>query len=175
MRFITFIFIINLNAHAYFIDSIKAQHAGDIGYYAIGVSSFLSENYQLEYFHGKVPKHIGGIEITTHAIKNNLYLFDYESPEFYLRNYTGINLYHVPSIKYHSSRIKDFPSNYYRLGSIRALLYLGITINYKEYFSHGLYLEYGFNDIVITNYYNNPDEVNLFDYGSLAIGYEYIF
>ena len=66
------------NSYAYFIDYLKIQHAGEIGTYALGIGKNFTENYSVDFLHGRVPHDIGGEEIDTYAIKNNYKFFDFE-------------------------------------------------------------------------------------------------
>lgn len=170
-----FIFSYSYRTYAYFIDYIKFQHAGEIGYISAGLGHNVTKNYSIEYFHGFVPEDIGGSEIETFAIKNNYTFYELESYGLYSELYVGVNIYHVTGLDYQSSRHPSYPEEYYRMGSIRGLLYTGFKIHASKFKNHFGYFESGLNDIVLINYYNNPDVIDLSDFVSLAIGYGYLF
>lgn len=154
---------------------IKFQHAGEIGFYAPGIGKQFNDLYRLEYYHGYVPKEKGGQEIETFALKNHFNMYKFELFENQLNYYMGVGIYHVTGLKYQTSRRGSYPQQYYRLGSIRGLFFHGLEISPIKYKQHFAYFEASLNDIVITNYYNNPDVINPIDYISLAIGYGYKF
>lgn len=164
-----------IKGHAYFIDYLKIQYAGEIGFFSAGLGKNFTENYSLEYFHGYVPEDIGGHEIETFSLKNNYKLFKLERWGYFSDIYIGANVYHVTGLEYQTSRHSSFPEEYYRLGSIRAMFYTGISIGSSKYSQHIGYFESGLNDIVLINYLNNKDVINPADYVSLALGYGYLF
>lgn len=163
----------SFNAHAYFIDYLKVQYAGEIGFLSIGMGKRFGDVYSLEIFNGFVPESIGGNEIESIAIKNIFDIVDFSIFNKNMIFYFGLNLYHVTGLDYQSSRHSSYPETYYRLGSIRGLLSFGLDFNLNA--THGFYLESGLNDIILTNYLNNPDDVDLSKYVSHGIGYKNIF
>ncbi len=169
------LFSLSIDSYAYFIDYLKVQHAGEIGYIATGVGRNFTKNYSLEYFHGYVPEDIGGHKIETFAIKNNYKLFKLEKWGYFSDIYIGASIYHVAGLEYQTSRHSSFPEEYYRMGSIRGLFYTGFTLGSSKYSKHISYLESGLNDIVLTNYINNKDVLNPVDFVSLGLGYGYLF
>jgi len=172
---ISLAFLLPVNANAYFIDYLKLQYAGEIGFMSLGIGHKFTKKYTLEYFHGYVPPEIGGHEIETFSIKNNYSFYTYERWNHFVNFYLGANLYHVAGLDYQTSRHSNFPSEYYRLGSIRGLFYTGLQVGSSKKSYHFGYFEGGLNDIVITNYYNNPDVIDPVEYISLALGYGYMF
>lgn len=162
-------------AKAYFIDYLKVQHAGEIGTYAVGIGKKFSKNYSLDFLHGRVPQSIGGVELDTYSLKNNFHLKTFYFDPIGAVTYAGINVYHVIGLDYQTSRHGSYPDNYYRLGSFRALFFLGEKIQFGRELKNEIFLEGGINDIVLTNYLNNRDTINPFDFVSLATGYTYIF
>ena len=170
-----FYILFSAQALAGYVDYAKAQHAGEIGTIAFGVGKKFTCIYSLEAFYGRVPKGFGGIEINTFAIKNNFNLYRFIVKEIPIDLYTGINLYHVTGRRYKSSTRSEFPDGYYRIGSLRGLLYLGQSISFGKKHKHSAYLESGLNDIVIVNFINNSDTINPIEYVSMAIGYSYRF
>lgn len=167
--------LIPSTSFAYFIDYFKVQYAGEIGFLSAGIGKNFTENYSFEYFHGYVPEDIGGHEIETFAIKNNYKFLKLERWGYSSDLYVGVNIYHVTGLEYQTSRHSSFPEEYYRLGSIRALFYTGLTLRSSKYSQHMGYFESGLNDIVLINYLNNKDVIDPKDYVSLALGYGYIF
>ena len=165
----------SLNVSAYFLDHVKLQHAGEIGTYAVGIGKQFTENYSLDFFHGRVPQSIGGVELDTYALKSNFGIFKFAFDPVILSTYTGINIYHVAGLDYQSSRHSSYPEDYYRLGSIRGLFFIGEKVSFGNELKNELYFEAGLNDIVITNYINNSDVINPLDFWSLSLGYTYIF
>lgn len=177
-RFI-FIFVFShffsFHSYSYFIDYFKVQHAGEIGTFAAGIGKHFTESYSLDFFHGRVPHSVGGVEIDTYAFKNNLNLFRFYIDPISLTTYTGINIYHVTGLDYQSSRDASYPNDYYRLGSIRGLFYLGEKVSFGEELKNEVYFEAGLGDIVLINYFNNKDTIDPLQYLSLGIGYTFIF
>lgn len=172
---ISLVLFIPISANAYFVDYLKVQYAGEIGLFSAGIGKNVTENYSVEYFHGYVPEDIGGHEIETFSFKNNYSVFGYERWGYYGDLYIGVNLYHVTGLEYQTSRHSSFPEVYYRVGSIRGLFYTGISLNSTKVSNHFGYFESGVNDIVLINYLNNTDVINLFDFVSLGLGYGYKF
>lgn len=167
--------VCSLNSSAYMIDHLKFQYAGEIGTYAIGLGKQFSENYSLDLFHGRVPQSVGGVEIDTYALKSNFSLFRHVLDPVIFYTYYGVNVYHVTGLDYQASRHSSYPDSYYRVGSIRALLFIGEKVRFGEELKNEVYFESGLNDVVIINYLNNSDVINPFDFVSLALGYTYIF
>ncbi len=168
-----FLLLQSSRAQAYFVDYLKVQYAGEIGFLSIGMGKRFGEIYSLEVFNGYVPKSIGGSEIEAIAIKNLFDLIDFSLLEKNLIFYFGVNIYHVTGLDYQSSRHSSYPEQYYRLGSIRGLFSFGLDLNITA--DHGVYFESGLNDIILTNYFNNPDDVDVKKYVSHGFGYKYIF
>lgn len=168
-KVISFLILTTHNVLA--LDSFKLQHAGEIGYVSFGVGKNFTKKYFLEFFYGIVPKEINDEKLTTISIKNNYSLFDFEVNGLLSDIYTGVNIYHVQGKKYQTSRDSRFPNEYYRIGSLRGLFYLGYNVSYRD-MKHQFYFESGANDIVLTNDYNN-ENVSFVDHLSLAIGYKY--
>ena len=81
----------------------------------------------------------------------------------------------MTGLKYQTSRHESFPQEYYRMGSLRGLFYWGMTLESLKNKYHMGYFEAGLNDIILTNYYNNPDVIDPLEYVSLALGYGYKF
>lgn len=167
--------VVYLHSHAYFIDYVKIQHAGEIGTVAVGVGKQFTKTYSLDFFHGRVPQGIGGVEIDTYALKNNFNLFTSNLDPVSLTTYLGINIYHVTGLDYQASRHASYPDDYYRLGSIRGLFYLGEKVSFGRELKNEIYFEAGLGDIVLVNYFNNKDTIDPLQYFSLGIGYTYIF
>ena len=162
-------------SHAFLVDYLKFQHAGEIGFYAIGAGLDISERYSLEFFYGHVPKEFGGIVINTFSMKNNINIFSFNLLSILTEMFIGLNIYHVAGMNYQVSRKSSFPRNYYGEGSLRGMLYIGMNFKLSNSMRHGIYFESGINDLVLTNYYNNPDIIDPFDYASLGVGYSYDF
>lgn len=171
-NFLLFIILVQSSlCHASLVDYFKVQHAGEIGYYAIGVGNNVSKRYSFELFYGYVPKDIGGIDINTFSMKNNLTIFSINLLSFLNELYTGLNLYHVTGMNYQTSRKSSYPRDYYGGGSVRGQIYMGMNFSSNKFKRHRFYFESGLNDIVLINYYNNPGIINPFNYVSLALGY----
>jgi hypothetical protein len=160
---------------AYLIDYGKIQHAGEIGYYAFGIGKNVSTKYRFELFHGVVPKHEGGIRIETMAMKHIYRLSRFDSYNILLGLYVGLNIYKVKGARYEPSKDNAYPKGYYRIGSIRALFFLGSNISLRKIENHKFYFESGMNDIVLQSYFLNSETVNPLEYVSLAVGYKYHF
>ena len=172
---ILIVFVSTTYSSASIIDYYKIQHAGEIGYLAIGVGNDFTKRYSLEFFYGHVPKYIGGIDINTFSIKNNLNMVKFNFLSLFIEVYTGVNLYYVFGSHYMISSDTRYPPEYYGIGSSRASVYTGIDFSLNSLKEHKIYLESGVNDIVLINYYNNNDIINPYDYFSLAIGYTHYF
>ena len=119
-------------AYAKYFDHMKVQYAGEIGLLSYGLGNNITSNYSLDFFYGYVPAEIAGKEIQTYAVKNDysFYKTSYFASEF--EYYVGLNIFHVIGLRYQTSRFVKYPRNYYRLSSIRALLYLGVSVKYSE-------------------------------------------
>ncbi len=172
--FILSLFIFSFNASARYVDQMKLQHAGEIGYIAFGLGKVISKNYSFDILYGYVPADIAGNEIETYSFKNDYKVYRYEKLKYLSTLYIGINFYHVIGLKYQTSRFGSYPRNYYRMSSIRVMPYLGLSVTLKNK-KDDLFLESGVNDVWLVNYYNNPDEINLSDYASLALGWKHPF
>lgn len=172
--FLLFLFF-SSQLQAAYIDVAKLQFAGEIGTLAFGVGKQFTKIYSLDFFYGRVPESIGGIEINTFALKNNFNLFKFDFKNRPIRFYTGLGVYHVTGRRYKSSTRSEFPDGYYRIGSIRGLLYIGESISFGKKLKHRAYFESGLNDITLVNFINNSDSVDLFKNISLALGYSYYF
>lgn len=174
-EWILVIFVITTCSSASMIDYYKIQHAGEIGYLAVGVGKNFTKRYSLEVFYGHVPKYIGGIDINTFSIKNNINLINFNFLSLLLGIYSGLNLYYVFGNHYMTSRNSSYPRNYYGIGSSRANIYFGMDFSIHSFKKHTIYFESGINDIVLINYYNNSNLINPYDYLSLAFGYTHYF
>lgn len=86
-----------------------------------------------------------------------------------IRLYFGFNIFHVLGLQYESSKFRDAPEGYYPIGSIRGLLYLGISVATDKNEKRSFYFESGMNDIWIENTLSNST-VNPTEHISLAIG-----
>jgi len=160
---------------AYFIDFLKFQYAGEIGKISVGIGKNMNSFYSIEYFHGITFEDESGVEVETLALKNNFKFLSIEQFGYHTSLYAGVAIYHATGLRYQSSRHSTYPDQYYRMGSIRGLFYLGFDIKLSKMKKHLGYFESGINDIVLTNYLNNPDVINPKDYISLALGYGYLF
>lgn len=174
-RCLVLLFFLSFDCTAYFFDYLKFQHAGEIGEIALGVGKKFTPFYSLDFLHGLVRSSVGGKRIETLALKNNFELRRFQFKNFASSLYAGISFFHVTGVHYRSSNLNAYPSDYYRLGSIRGLMYGGIKIKHLDKKHHQLFVESGINDVWVTNYYNNPKEINPFDYFSMAAGYTYLF
>ena len=156
---------------AYSASYFKIQHAGEIGYYSLGLSHNFNYVYSLEIFHGIVPAYMNQRAIETVSIKNNFNMFIFTKERTLNKIYSGISFYHVKGKRYDPNTSTTAPNNYYRKGSIRAQLYLGVSTMITGRSSHGLYFESGVNDIVLINYVNNLQNIEIQKYTFLAVGY----
>ena len=152
-----------------YLDHMKIQYAGDIGFLSIGIGKDVTSRYSFDFFYGYVPTEIGGSEIQTYTLKNNYSLIKNSIATYKYDIYSGLSLYHVIGLRYQTSRFANFPRNYYRLSSIRAQVYLGGNLEYNK--RNSFYFEAGVNDIWLINYINNKDTLNLNDYIALALGW----
>ena len=157
-----------------YVDHAVTQYAGEIGQVAFGLGKKVSENYSFSILYGYVPKDIAGTEIETYAFKNNYSLFRFERLKTLFNFYTGINIYHVIGLKYQTSRHANYPRNYYRMSSIRALIYLGMNASIVNK-QNKVFFESGINDFWIINYLNNSEVLDPKDYVSLALGWKHLF
>lgn len=157
---------------AHFVDHLKAQHAGEIGLLAFGLGKEVTSKYNFDFMYGYSPESETGIEIETYAFKNQYHLTFLEYKEFIFTPYIGAAIYHVIGLKYQTSRNASYPRNYYRMSSLRILLYSGFEVM-KFTSKYSGFFEAGMNDIWIINYLNNSDIIDPKDYISLAIGFKY--
>ncbi len=158
---------------AYFIDHLKLQYAGEIGLVSIGMGKQVTPSYSFDFFYGYVPESMDNNEIETFAFKNYYDVTSFGAFTKEINFYGGINLYHVIGLKYQTSRLSSYPRSYYRMASIRALLFLGLNMNHRK--NTKFYFESGVNDIWLINYANNAESLNISDYISHAFGWTYIF
>lgn len=164
----------NVNAANFFVDRLKVQFAGEIGLASVGAGVDISKTHTFDLFYGIVPHSIGGDFIETYSIKNEHHYpyFDF-SKNLNFAPYFGLNIFHVIGLKYQTSRLNNYPRNYYRTSSIRLLPYLGVEYKYDMKKSENYYFEMGINDIWLINLYNNHEVLDYKDYISLALGYTY--
>ncbi len=169
------LFFLGQNTYARKFDYLKLQHAGEIGYYAIGIGKQVSRIYSIEFFWGLVPKEVGGRNIETTAMKNFWKLGDIERWNISGDFYTGLNIYYVRGSRYQTSRDNRYPEGYYRIGALRGQFFVGGDFSHILYDKHHFYMESGMNDIVLINTMNNGNAVEYQNYISLALGYRYDF
>lgn len=167
--------MISLGCRASFLDTFKAQYAGELGELALGFGKHFGDVYSLDFMRGLARAETAGTNIETVALKNNFDLFHYNYDKRLFILYTGVAVYHVTGLKYQASRHNSYPESYYSLGSIRGLLYWGAKAQLDGTSPHQGYVEAGINDIWVVNYANNPETVNPFDYVSWGIGYAFLF
>lgn len=128
--------------------------------------------YSISGMYGIVPSEIsGGPLIETVTLRQTYRYDEWDQMDFYL----GLNIFHVLGLNYQTTKFRDAPKSYYPIGSIRALLNLGLAINMGKDKKNAFYLEAGLNDIWITNFLTNSREVNPYDHGSLGMGFKFGF
>lgn len=154
-----------------YINHVVSQFAGEIGLLSLGLGKDFTR-YSLTGLYGWVPpEYSEGPLIETVTLRQTYHLTSWKRIDFY----TGLNIYHVLSLDYESSKFRDAPSNYYSLGSFRGLLYLGFAMNYKKESMRSFYFESGLNDIWITNWLTNLETVSPEEHISLAFGFKQRF
>lgn len=134
---------------------------------SVGLGKKITPRYVLSFFYGVVPAEVSkGPVIETIAFKQSYRFYQWDRIDFY----GGVSIYHVLGLKYQTSTYGLSPDNYYPIGSIRGLIFLGSSIitNSREKIS--LYFESGINDVWITNYINNIGTLNPTHYISMALG-----
>ena len=136
------LFVLSFNKlHAKKIDYLKLQHAGEIGYAAIGLGKDVSDRYNMEFFYGNVPKSKGGINIDTVAMKNFWKFLKFEYANLFTQPYAGFNVYHVRGSHYQTSRNDAYPEDYYRIGSVRGMIFFGADFSHNKYLANHFYFE----------------------------------
>jgi len=158
--------------NAAFVDYTKLQYAGEIGLLSAGLGKVVTSNYSFSFLYGYVPESIAGKEIETYSFKNDYSLYRYHRNSNFLDFYIGLNIYHVKELHYQMHRQRPYPRNYYRMSSIRAMLYWGMSYQLQSKKS-SIYFESGINDVWIVNYYNNHEVLDPKDYVSLALGWNF--
>ncbi len=154
-----------------YVNHFVSQFAGEIGLISVGLGKEFTK-YSLSGLYGVVPSEYSeGPVIETVTLRQTYSLYDWKRIDFY----GGLNIYHVLSLQYQSSKFKDAPSEYYPIGSIRGLLYGGIALNMNPRRGSSFYFEAGLNDIWLTNWLSNSKTVNALDHGSLGMGYKLTF
>lgn len=162
------------STQAAFVDQAKVQYAGEIGILSFGLGRTITKNYSFDILYGYVPESEAGKEIETYSFKNDYKFFRYEKHPYLMSIYMGVNVYHVIGLRYQTSRFASYPRNYYRISSIRTLLYLGVELETQSN-RNSFFFESGMNDIWIINYYNNQNVLDPKDYISLATGWNHTF
>ena len=142
---------------------------------ALGFGKRFNSVYTLDYMHGLVREETGGATIVTIALKNNFDIHRFSYGKNYVDFYGGITVFHVTGLRYQAARVNAFPEQYYSVGSIRGLFFLGLKGGIKESSPHQVFFESGMNDIWLINVINNNESIDYKDYVSLALGYNYIF
>ena len=173
LKTIILLYFMTIINSTYSASYFKIQHAGEIGFYALGLSHNFNSVYSFEIFHGIVPAYMNQRAIETASIKNNFNMFVFSKERISNLVYSGISFYHVKGKRYEPNVSTRAPHNYYRQGSIRGQLYLGISSMISGRNGHGLYFESGVNDIVLINYINNSHYIDIQKYTFLALGYSF--
>lgn len=154
-----------------YVNHFVSQFAGEIGLLSMGLGKEFTK-YSLSGMYGVVPtEYSEGPLIETVTVRQTYLLYDWRRIDFY----GGLNIYHVLSLKYQSSKFKDAPAEYYPIGGIRGIIYGGMAINMNPRRGRSFYFEAGLNDIWLTNWVSNNETVNAFDHGSLALGFKQFF
>ena len=161
-----------------FVDYIKIQHAGNIGFGAIGVGkSFFNQEYELELFYGYVPSSIAEVSIHVASIKNNYIPYRFNFLESEIAPYIGLSLIHMLDKEYFANEKEDVPINYYHVTGVHLTSYAGILLKYEnddvQIFS--VYFEAGILDAYAINYFSNSRYLDFQDIVSLALGIGYHF
>jgi hypothetical protein len=147
-----------------YINHFLGQYAGEIGFFSLGVGRDFNR-YSISGMYGFVPEDLSGADsLETVAMRQTYRFWDWERLEFY----GGLNVFHVLGLQYQSTKFRDAPEGYYSIGSIRALLNLGVGARVRG--NWNFYFEAGMNDIWITNFVSNADVVNPTDHVSLGLG-----
>lgn len=154
-----------------FVNHFTSQFAGEIGLISFGVGKEFNR-YSIGGMYGIVPTELsGGPLIETVTLRQTIKLLYWRRLSFYF----GLNVFHVLGIHYRTNDYGDVPDRYYPLGSIRALLNLGIATALNNRESQFIYFEAGLNDIALINYYNNNEVIDVRNEISLAIGFRQHF
>jgi len=161
-------------------DYMKIQHAGFIGYIAVGAGEYsFDKKLETELFYGYVPRYLSGIEIHTLTLKNSYVPFRYGFKESEVSGYLGLGVMYMPKQRYLANSREEVPSNYYHVTGLHALPYAGIS--YKREFKDeslqkkalSFYIEIGTLDSYLVSYFNNQEYLGVQDIYSLAIGVGY--
>lgn len=152
---------------------LKMQYAGDIGFVALGFGFEYDRFISLDLLYGVVPEIVNDEKIETIALKNHYNLFEFTLDGNNLAPYLGLGLFHTLGKKYKTSMDSKYPHNYYREASIRWILFAGLEYTLLSPTKNSFYYEIGINDIWVMNYLKNSEVINLRDYCTLAIGWNY--
>ncbi len=154
-----------------YINHFVSQFAGEIGAVSLGLGKDF-KRYSLSGMYGLVPPEMSqGPLIETVALRQTYMFYSWDKIDFY----GGLNAFHVLSLQYQSTKFRDAPSDYYSIGSIRALLYGGVAIHMRPQTMRSFYFEAGLNDIWITNWISNSDSIDPSNHVSLAVGFKQRF
>lgn len=147
-----------------YVNHFLGQYAGEIGLISLGLGRDF-ERYSISGMYGFVPPDLSGADsIETVAIRQTYRFWDWRRLSFY----GGMNIFHVLGLQYQATKFRDAPEGYYSIGSIRALINLGVSAEVRN--KWGFYFEAGMNDIWIQNFVANTDVVNPSDHVSLGLG-----
>lgn len=149
----------------------KLQYAGEIGVISLGVGYQVNRRYDFSLMYGVVPEEFNTNKVETYTFKNQLNLFILETPQINVITYSGVAIYYVTGKGINSGQAEVYPTGYYRLTSVRGLLFLGSELRFLQQL--GMYFESGINDVWLVNYWNNREQINMTNYISLALGWNY--
>ncbi|MBA2405095.1 MAG: hypothetical protein H0V66_10025 [Bdellovibrionales bacterium] len=154
-----------------YVDQGLLQFAGEIGLMSVGLEKNFNR-YSLGGLYGVVPAEVaGGPLIETFTLRQTYQFGHWKRFDFY----SGLNIFHVLGLDYQTSKFKDAPQGYYPIGSIRAILNLGLNIAITKNEERSFYFEAGMNDLWITNSIASSEEVNPTDFFSLGMGFKHRF
>ena len=154
-----------------FIDHFTSQFAGEVGLVSMGLGKDFKK-YSIGGMYGVVPTELsGGPLIETVTLRQTFEFYQWER----LAAYFGLNIFHVLGIQYRTEDYGEVPDSYYPIGSIRGLLYLGLSTSFNKIETRSVYIEAGLNDLALVNYAGNSEVINIGDEISLAIGFKQKF
>jgi hypothetical protein len=152
-----------------YLDHLHLQYAGQIGLISGGVGKQITRRYSLGLMYGHVPAGVAqGFTLETFAVRQTYSLLDWHRHRFYL----GLNVFHVIGLRYETSQYGEPPRNYYSIGSVRGLLYLGWQSYLLREQKIAIYFESGINDIWIENTLANWPDQNPLRHLTMALGFK---
>lgn len=156
-------------------DYLALQHAGNIGFLAVGLGKdFRDEKLQTSLFYGVVPKAVGGVNIYTLTAKLSIIV-----GEIQLRNkvtlvpfYIGTGLSYAFGDQYQTKSDNPWPRDYYPNAAYYVTPYIGMHARRPIRGGHeaGLYFELGSYYIYLEREFRNQAYLDVGDMLNVALG-----